>query len=192
MITPFKLPPVSLFQDITSVYEDNITYVEFLLGVLKKVNEMISDVNLNTEFREQSGDLFKTLQEQIIKLEADIEAFKTEVDEDIETRFIALEAQLKTLINNETIYLKSYVDSTKAVLEAEIEAIKVGDIKVYDPTTGLESPIQSVINNIYDSTRTDAIMATEFDGLELTASAYDAMDITAFNFDQFGRTILIG
>ena len=43
---------------------------------------------------------------------------------------------------------------------------------VLDPTTGLQSSIQIVIDNIYDQTRTDGISASEFDALQLTAQAF--------------------
>ena len=45
-------PPNTLFQGISTDYQDNLTYVEYLLGVLKKLNEVIVQTNSNTSFIE--------------------------------------------------------------------------------------------------------------------------------------------
>ena len=88
------------------------------------------------------------------------------------------------------IQANAYTDSVAARLETEIQEISVGDISVFDPTTGFYSPLQIVINNLYNSSRQDALTATEYDALQLTATAYDAYEITAFNYDRYGKTIL--
>ena len=64
-------------------------------------------------------------------------------------------------------------------------------IDVYDPTTGLLSPLQTVLYNIYGASRENALTATEYDGLELTASVYDGREITAFDYDNNGKEILM-
>ena len=63
-------------------------------------------------------------------------------------------------------------------------------IQVFDPTTGLKSPLQVVIDNLYNLGRTDALTATEYDALELTATDYDAYELTAYSYDQNGKTLL--
>ena len=75
-------------------------------------------------------------------------------------------------------------------LQYQIDHFDIGNIVIYDPTTGLESDIQTVIDNIYDQTRDEAITAGEFDALELTATEFDAKEITAFNFDRYSKTLL--
>ena len=62
---------------------------------------------------------------------------------------------------------------------------------MYDPTTGVLSPLQTVLDNLYGSTREDALTATEYDALDLTATAYDAYDLTAFDYDKYGKTLLV-
>ena len=101
-----------------------------------------------------------------------------------------LDLELRELISSEYNILKEYVDEADENLQYQIDHFDIGNIVIYDPTTGLESPIQLVIDNIYDQTRDDAISAGEFDLLELTASEFDSKEITAFNFDQHGKTLL--
>ena len=91
---------------------------------------------------------------------------------------------------NTDIILKEYVDTQDEYLQYQIDHFNIDNITILDPTTGLYSPIQIVIDNIYDQTRDEAITAGEYDALELTAGAYDALEITAFNYDRYGKTIL--
>jgi hypothetical protein len=86
--------------------------------------------------------------------------------------------------------LIAYTDSAEARLQAQIEAIQVGAINVIDPTTGVLSPIQTVINNLAGSSA-DALTANEYDVLNLTATAYDNYDITAYDYDFKGKALLV-
>lgn len=203
-ITKFTItsPPNSLFQGISTDYHNNLTYVEYLLGVLKKINEVIEQTNSNTSFIENYDGRINALEAEMVEIRAEIEAFENQVNENFET----LASNLNTTINNRLTEIrqellglieiyraesKAYTDTKIAQVEAEIDDILLGQITLRDPTTGLVSPLQTVIDNIYDTTREEAITATEYDGLELTATAYDADEITAFNYDYYGKTILM-
>ena len=194
-------PPNTLFQGISTDYHDNLTYVEYLLGVLKKMNEVIVQVNSNTSFIENYDGRINALEAEIARLRSEIEQFET----DVNNRFSELQAQLIDLINTRLTQIraellalievyraesKAYTDTQIALVEQEIQQILIGQITIHDPTTGYDSDLQTVINNIYDSTREEAITATEYDALELTATTYDGYEITAFNYDQYGKTIL--
>ena len=72
----------------------------------------------------------------------------------------------------------------------KINNISIDSIILRDPTTGIFSNIQVVINNLYNTANTDGITASEFDGLELTASVFDSKQITASQFDTSGKSIL--
>lgn len=194
-------PPNTLFQGISTDYHDNLTYVEYLLGVLKKLNEVIEQTNSNTSFIENYDGRITELETEIASLRTEIEDFEAEV----KTNFDELETQLINTINAKLAEIrtellgllavyraesKAYTDTKIAQVEAEIEQILIGQITLRDPTTGLISPLQTVVDNIYDTTREEALSATEYDALELTATAYDTYEITAFNYDYYGKTIL--
>ena len=76
---------------------------------------------------------------------------------------------------------------------AQLAAVKglTNNITLYDPTTGILSPLQVVIDNIYGTSREDALTATEYDALQLTATAYDAYAVSAFDYDMYGKTLLV-
>ena len=202
-ITQFTItsPPNSLFQGISTDYQDNLTYVEYLLGVLKKMNEIIVQVNSNTSFIENYDGRINALELEIARLRTEIENFETQVNQEfaqltvelrnlINTRLNEIRQELLGLIEIYRAESKAYTDTRIQEVEAEIDQILIGQITIHDPTTGLNSDLQTVINNIYDSTREEALTASEYDALELTATTYDGYEITAFNYDQYGKTIL--
>lgn len=194
-------PPNTLFQGISTDYQDNLTYVEYLLGVLKKLNEVIVQTNSNTSFIEDYDGRIEAVEREIALLRAEMTEFEAgidtkfqnlenELEATIDQRLVDIRSELITLITVYRAEAKAYTDQQIANVEDEINQILIGQITIHDPTTGLQSDLQTVINNLYDSTREEALTATEYDELELTATTYDAYEITAFNYDQYGKTIL--
>ena len=188
---PPRIPPISFFQPISVNPEDMMTDVEFLLGILKKLNEVISQTNSNTKFIDEYSGKIEDIEQAMADLRAEMTAFENEVNDNIEAQFSAIKVELQTMIAVALTQANAYTDGRFSVLEQEIREITLGDITVYDPTTGVLSPLQTVLDNLYGSTRDDALTATEYDALDLTATAYDAYDITAFDYDKYGKTLLV-
>ena len=190
-INKYRLPKFeSMFQPTTSVFEDNITFEEFLTGILCRLNEVIDLVNKHEEFIENYSGAIEELQADMQQLRTDFETYKNETDADINARFEQIKVYLDESIASATSYMRAYTDTRASELQQNIDNIALGQITVYDPTTGLSVPLQTAIDNLYDSGRENAITASEYDALELTATAYDAKEITAREFDQNGKTIL--
>lgn len=185
-----KIPPIGFFQPISVDPKDMMTDVEFLLGVLKKLNEVIAQTNSNTEFINNYSGKIEEIETEVANLRAEMTQFETDVNDSIAFQFAEIKVELQAMIATALTQANAYTDSVAARLEQEIEEVSVGQIEVFDPTTGLESPLQVVIDNLYTLGRTDALSATEYDALELTATAYDAYQLTAFNYDQNGKTLL--
>lgn len=183
-------PPSRLFQGISTNYLDNMTYAEFLLGILKKMNEIIAVTNTQQEFIDEFNVKYQELLVEFEKLRSDFDALEDEITASVQAQFDAFEVEVRNLITATQNYLIAYTDSAEARLQAQIEAIQVGDINVIDPTTGVLSPIQTVINNIAGSSA-DALTASEYDALNLTATAYDNYDITAYDYDFKGKALLV-
>ncbi len=185
------VPPITLFQPLSSDYLNNLTETETLLAVLKKLNETIQQVNSNTQFINNYAGEIEELQNELAALRVEIETFEGEITADINRRFEefmrAVNGQLAVLIAQ----ANSYTDTKIAEIQAEIDEIIIGNIRLYDPTTGLLSPIQIILDNIYNASRDNALTATEYDTLELSATEYDAEEITAYDYDQRGKIILM-
>ena len=187
---PPRIPPISFFEPISVDPNDMMTDVEFLLGVLKKLNETIKQVNSNTAFIDEYSGKIEELEEEMQSLKDEVNDFEASVTQDIANRFIAIKLELQSMINASLTQANAYTDSQIALVEQEIQNISVGDITVYDPTNGLLSPLQSVLDNIYGASRENALTATEYDALELTATAYDAYELSAFDYDKNGKALL--
>ena len=185
-----KIPPISFFQPISVDPKDMMTDVEYLLGILKKLNETIKQVNENTEFINNYSGKIEEIEAEIAALREDMDSFKTEVTTNMADQFIVIKRELQETVAAFMTQANAYTDTVAAQLREEIRSVSVGNITVYDPITGLLSPLQTVIDNLYSEARDEALTATEYDALELTATAYDAEDITAFNYDRYGKTIL--
>lgn len=183
-------PPSRLFQGISTNYLDNMTYAEFLLGILKKMNEIIAVTNTQQKFIDEFNVKYQQLLQDFEQLRAEFDALEDKITASIQAKLDAFEVEVRNLITASQNYLIAYTDSAEARLQAQIEAIQVGAINVIDPTTGLLSPIQTVINNIAGSSA-DALTASEYDALNLTSTAYDNYDITAYDYDFRGKALLV-
>ena len=187
-----KVPPIGFFQPISTDPRDMMTDVEYLLGILKKLNEVIKQTNSNTEFINNYTGRIEEIEAEIIALREEMTNFETEVNENINRQFITIKTELQSLISAALIQANAYTDATAAILRTEISQIALGQITVYDPTTGALNNLQDTLDNMYGATREEALTATEYDALDLTATTYDGYDITAFNYDRYGKTILAG
>lgn len=146
---------------------------------------------------------YSGIYDTVSQLESDFEKFKTDVNNTInnfETQIlndvdIKLEAQyvrVVTLLNQYKVVFEAYVNTQIAEVNRRIDDVEVGAIDIYNPLTGTIDPISTVIDDLYNQLRYDAITCSEYDGLELTATDYDGYMITANNFDLNGKSILMG
>lgn len=189
---PFpKIPPIGFFQPISVDPKDMMTDVEFLLGMLKKLNEVIAQTNKNTEFIDNYAGKIEEIEAEVASLRNEMTQFETDVNNNIALQFAQIKVELQAMIATALTQANAYTDTVAARLENEIEEISVGQISVYDPTTGLYSPLQIVIDNLYGLGRTDSLTASEYDGLELTATIYDGYELTAYQYDQNGKSYLL-
>mgnify|MGYP003295347102 CR=1 FL=1 len=182
-----KIPPIGFFEPISVDPRDMMTDVEFLLGMLKKLNEVIAQVNKNSQYIEKIADI----EAEIVRLREEMTQFEQDVNDSIALQFAEIKVELQAMIVTTLAQAKAYTDSVAAQLEQEIEEISVGQISVFDPTTGLYSPLQTVIDNLYNTGRTDALTASEYDALDLTATAYDAYTLTAYEYDNNAKSLLV-
>lgn len=173
-------------------YQKNFPFLEdsmemydiygFLCKVVERVNELQDIIEqFNIE------DLEKMLEDFKIEILRDVNSLVNDRLINFESSMIA---NVDTRLNNYKDYYDTQYDILKQDLESQIEAIEIGDINVYNPTTGQLENINKVIEDIYNMNR-DGITAEEFDDLEMSATYFDSLDITAQEFDMSSKTILI-
>ena len=186
-----KIPPIGFFEPISADPRDMMTDVEYLLGILKKLNEVIKQVNDNSAWISNYEGKIEEIENQVKALQQEMTQFEKDVNNSIALQFAEIKIQLQAMIATTLNQANAYTDAIAARLEQEIEQISIGQINVFDPTTGVYSPLQIVIDNLYNVSRTDALTASEYDGLELTATDYDAYELTAIMYDQQGKLYLM-
>lgn len=186
-----KIPPIGFFQPISVDPKDMMTDVEFLLGVLKKLNEVIAQTNSNTEFINNYSGKIEEIEAEVASLRQEMTQFEQDVQATIATRFAEIKVELQSMVATALTEANAYTDSVASRLENEIQEISIGAISLFDPTTGIYSPLQVVIDNLYNASRENALTASEYDALELSATAYDAYALSAVEYDQNGKTLLV-
>ena len=169
------------------VYDSEETFLEMLRKFYKYLHEL-------TEASKEMSD-------DIVNLRSEITSFEEEINQTIENinellaeydlKIDRVANELRVYIDDKIVNLRNYVDTQDSILDNRITQIEIGDIDIYDPTTGLLSPLQTVIDNLYDMNRGNAITASEYDALELTATAYDAYNITAREYDINAKSLLV-
>lgn len=180
---------------IPRTYKESLTYEEQVLWLQKYLNDMLEWLTKLQEDFDNIDLNFEELEEKITTLQSEVDSITELLNtkastEELNTAISNLENELKALIQSDYEVLKEYVDTQDEYLQYQIDHFDIGNIKIYDPTNGLLENIQTVIDNIYDQTRDEAITAGEFDALELTATTFDSEEITAFNFDRYSKTLL--
>ena len=184
-------PPNSLFEGITTNTQNNLTYAEFLLGVLKKLNEMIDTVNEHSEFIDTYQGEIEEMQRELIQFRADWAKFQVNINASLNNQIIAFKNEVYGKLASELAQMRSYIDVQDDALRAYIDDVAIGQIILYNPVTGTQDNLQTVIDSLYEQSRENALTATEYDELDLSASAYDAYDLTAKQYDTEGKTLLV-
>ena len=186
-----KIPPIGFFDPISVDPRDMMTDVEYLLGILKKLNEVIAQTNSNTEFINNYAGKIEEIESELTSLREEMTQFEQHINQSMAQQFADIKIELQAMIATALIQANAYTDSVADRLEHEIEEISLGQIKAFDPTTGLYSPLQTIIDNLYNSSRENALTATEYDALDLTATDYDAYELSASEYDQNAKTLLV-
>lgn len=186
-----KIPPYSFFDPISVEPKDWMTSTEFLMGILKKIDEVVIQTNSNTKFIDEYNGKIEQIEADMTTLKQDMVDFKGEVNATILAEFLRLRSELEALVATALNQANAYTDALGERLSAEIEAITLGQIKVYDSSTGQLENLQVVIDNLFNLSRTDAITASEYDALELTATSYDAYQLTASQYDNNAKSLLV-
>lgn len=183
-------PPNSLFQGISTNYQDNLTYAEFLLGVLKKLNETIVEVNSHQEFIENYSGQIEEMQAELAEFKQEWNQYQIDLNASIAQQMADFKTAIESEIAGEMAQIRAYIDVQDNALKDYIDNVALGQIYVYNPATGERQDLQTVINSLFDSGREDALTADEYDALELTATYYDGQNISAYDYDTAGKTLL--
>lgn len=196
MLHIIDIPSIEGFPFIEQSF-DSPTLYGLVVKIGKELNKTIIQVNKNTEILDnidvnfdEINQRIDTLNAEFLQLLNDFDTFKNDVTVHMAQKFAEQYSQLLSLMNDYQASFSLQLANAVDELNNRIDSVILGQINVYNPTTGQVENINKVLTDIYDSVRYDAISCTEFDALELTATDFDAVEITAYNFDNNGKSIL--
>lgn len=200
-INSIKVGCCNISKTLPLAFDESLSYLEMLCGILNKLNEVIAQTNENTDFIKNWDKSLDDINTRLSNLENEFNTLVDDVNNTIDTKFLQVYNELLTMINNHIteIYqyidinnnvLKNYIDEGDAQLRELIENIVIGNIKVYNPTNGLTENINKVIIDVYNALRYYGLTAQEFDVAGLTAQEFDDLNLTAFEFDNYGKNYI--
>ena len=169
------------------VYDSEESFLQMLRKFYQYLHELTTATKELSDDVEQVRSDMDNLEESINQQIEQINELLAEYDLKIDR----VANQLYAYVDNQIVNLTNYIDTQDSILDARIKNIEIGKINLYDPTTGLYSPLQTVVNNLYDMSRQGAISASEYDALQLTATAYDNYELTAYDYDTNAKTLLV-
>ena len=169
------------------VYDSEESFLEMLRKFYKYLHELTVATKELSDEVQQVREEMTSVEEEINQKIEEINTILAEYDLKIER----IQNELYVYVNDQLADLRSYVDFRDNALDEKIQQIEIGNISIYDPTTGLISPLQIVVDNLYDMNRANALTATEYDALELSATEYDAYQLTARDYDINGKSLLV-
>lgn len=176
---------------------DSLTEYGYIQKMIKAYNNLLVVVKEHQEFIDNYDEQITEIERQIAEVYSILEEYDSRIDtkldaveQELQAEFNTLTQQVLDLIDANYNILKDYIDGKYDELDYKIQHISIDSIELRDPTTGLISNIQVVINNLFNTFATNAITASEFDALELTATEFDAYQITAYEFDTQSKLIL--
>ena len=196
-----------LSPNVPMAYGEYMTYIEqvyAIYDITKKLIEITTELNIKVDNFELN---FQDLQDQIDvhsheidQMYSDFNQLRNELNTTLDNRLsdlynsmLVLLQQYQDLINSQFNEYKNNVDDELDSMENTINTIiRLGDIDAYDPTTGSMNNLNQVLSNIYGALRQDALTVAEFQALDLTCTGFDSQEITAYNFDVNGKSILQG
>ena len=112
---------------------------------------------------------------------------KNYTDDEISKVKMLIEAKMNEAIES----AKDYTDVVKDTLEREIEEKIVDYSFMISPFSGEEEEISSVIYQMIDTFhKALSITVSEFDTKALTVEGFDALNLSAFNFDFYAKNYI--
>lgn len=194
---PIIPKPLVTIGNLPASYDESLSYLQLLMIFRKNLNEAIDHINqiqvivnnIDTNF-ENIYTRLDVVDDKLLALQQELSTLESRITSNVEYELQQNYSRVLSLMNDYQTIFNSNLALMQEQLEQEIRDIELGNVMAYDPTTGTYENVSTVIMNVYETLRNNAITCSEFDSLELTATTYDALEITAYNFDVNGKEFL--
>lgn len=164
--------------------------------LLRRVNSLEDSVNgfineINQRFAqlesELESEIYTQIQNALAELNLELGDMRAQITS-LRTDLTRAIMELNGRILAEDTLIREYIE---ARLQEFINSIPdLTTINVYNPVRGYITSVQEAINDLYNSARSEALTALEYDSMGLTASEYDDLELTAIEYDNWGKTLI--
>lgn len=180
------------------VYTSDMTLVDRVMMIQKELTELDNYVKTgdflkpgyqytDRKITELSNDTAKKLK----ALSDTVNNNKAQFDESI----IQINASLNNIYSDLTelgTEFDTKIESAMQALLYDVEQLLIGySIYVISPVSGRKTTVQNALNEIYEATALNALTASEYEQVEITAANYDNRMISANDYDRKSRFIFL-
>lgn len=176
------------------IAEVNTRFNNLEIALRYEINTAIA--NMQSQFDALRAEIEAELDALRDEIEADLNTFKAEIRASLQAMSTEIEnfkIEIRGQLANLLVQAKLYTDEVAAILQAEIDELQ--DLGVHtdvtDPTDRIRKHLQPALDRMHEYLKAWALLASEYDGLELTANEYDNSDLIAYEYDYRGRWHLI-
>lgn len=182
----------------TRTYEGDLGYL------IKKLNE----ISIETDYL--MGEFAKIIvltEEQIqtmidnaiaannLVLARKLQDLKAQITTEYKGYVTAQINALTVYIDNQDTYYNGLAEGYASTALSDSKAYTDSQVSSYtmmiNPITGVYEDVRNVVNDIVSYFHTgDSLTASEYDALDLTATYYDGKQISAYDYDFNGKTLL--
>lgn len=180
------------------VYTDSMTLLDRVMMIQKELTELDNYIKTgdflkpayqytDRKITELSNDTAKKLK----ALTDTVNSNKSQIDESI----IQINASLNNIYTDLTALGTEIDTKTESAMQTvlyDVEQLLIGySIYVISPVSGRKTTVQNALNEIYEATALNALTATEYEQVEITAANYDNRMINANDYDRKSRFIFL-
>lgn len=202
--TPFNYPLAPLV--LPAVYDDVLSYEEWLSKVMAKLNELIDYINhileeiderIDAKIAESLKPILKRLTDLELAVEnnaKEIKRIDNKIDEEIESLRADLLLEIVKYYELSKKYTDNQIRLTNFDFKVQLKQInnRITNLAkefplVYSPSKGWYTNVEKSIVETWDSLRYFGMTAYEYDGFEFTAKEYDDRLIKAIVYDLDAR-----
>lgn len=182
----------------TRTYEGDLGYL------IKKLNEISKETDY---LMEEFAKIIVLTEEQIqtmidnaiaannLVLARELHDLKAQITTEYKGYVTAQINALTVYIDNQDTYYNGLAESYASTALSDSKAYTDSQVLSYtmmiNPITGVYEDVRNVVNDIVSYFHTgDSLTASEYDALDLTATYYDGKQISAYDYDFNGKTLL--
>lgn len=151
-------------------------------GFINEINQRFAQLE-----NELESEIYTQIQNALAELNIELGDMRAQIVS-LRTDLTRANMEVNGRISAEDTLIREYIE---ARLQEFINSIPdLTTINVYNPVRGYITSVQEAINDLYNSARSEALTALEYDSMGLTATEYDDLELTAIEYDNWGKTLI--